>query len=113
MSFYDNLKTACINKGLSVTPFIESFGLNSANTGAWKKGGFPRVKILIKMADALDVTTDYLLGREESKKDSIVLNYGESPAKYEIKELVDTALGKIDDEEALHALKIVLEKFIK
>lgn len=113
MNFYDNLKTACNNKGLKVTPFIEMFGLNSANTGAWKKGGYPRVEVLIKMASALDVTTDYLLGREKNEKDSHVVNYGESPTKYEIKELIDTVLEKTNDEEELNALKILLEKFVK
>ena len=130
MSFYDNLRIACDNKGIKVTPFIQSLGLNSANTGAWKSGGYPRVENLIEMADALDVTTDYLLGREEEKQgdllggswhggveeikeDSTVLNYGESPTKYKIKELIDTVLEKTDDEEELNALKIMIEKFAK
>lgn len=71
------------------------------------------IKHLPQIAEFFNVSIDYLAGREEIKEDSLALNYGESPTKYKIKELIDTILEKTDDEEELNALRIVLEKFTK
>jgi transcriptional regulator with XRE-family HTH domain len=84
MSFYDNLKNACENKGLKVSPFIQTLGLNSANTGAWKNGGFPRAEKLIEIADALDVSVDYLLGRETKKEPTVIPNTNKNPEVQQI-----------------------------
>ena len=74
---------------------------------------FPSFDKVVAVADLINVSVDYLAGREQKEKDSHVLNYGESSTKYVIKELADTILKNNDDEEILNALKIVLEKFAK
>ena len=95
MNFYDNLKTACNNKGLKVTPFIEMFGLNSANTGAWKKGGHPGIDKLIEISDILNVSIDHLLGREVVEESTIIPTDGLNPKIQKISNILET--GDIPD----------------
>ena len=91
MDFYENLKNACEKQGIKVTTFIETLGMTSANTGAWKNGGFPRTNKLIEIADALSVSTDYLLGREQrTDTNTQVIPYdGENPKIYEIERVLE------------------------
>lgn len=92
----------------------DHLGLSKNVFTEWKAGrANSYMKYLPQIADFFNVSVDYLLGREQTKKDSTVLNYGESPTKYKIKELIDTVLEKTDDEEELNALKIMIEKFAK
>ena len=72
--FYDNLKNACEDKGLKVTPYAQSLGLTSGIVGNWKKGGIPRQEILVQMASDLDVSIDFLLtGKNHKEKTRTVL----------------------------------------
>lgn len=112
MNFYEIINIECKKNGLTVTELLRQIKMSSGNTGSWKNGGHPGIDKLIEISNILNVSIDYLLGRE-IKKDSRVLNYGESTTKYKIKELVDTILEQNNNEEELNALKIVLEKFIK
>lgn len=64
--FYDQLKKACQERGISVTKLCENLGISSANTGRWKKGGTPSVDVLQKMAVLLNVSVDSLLSQEEN-----------------------------------------------
>lgn len=108
MSFYDNLRIACDNKGTKVSPFIQSLGLNSANTGAWKNGGYPRVENLIEMADVLGVTTDYLLGREETKKEPTVIPYS---GNERVDSIADKILKTDLTEDDLKLIEFILDKY--
>lgn len=65
--FYDNLKTACSNKGISITALLKELSISSANGTFWKRGSYPNGDILIKISNYLEVSTDYLLtGKEQS-----------------------------------------------
>lgn len=110
MSFYDNLKSACTNKGLILSPFIEELGLKSSNTGAWKRGGYPRVENLIEIADALDVSTDYLLGRENKKTESTLLAYS---GNEKVDSIIKTLLNSSIDDDDLKIIEVVLDKYKK
>ena len=65
---FNNFKVACAAKGTSPTALVTKLGLSSGNVTSWKKGGNPSIEILTKIADELDVTTDYLLGSEPKKE---------------------------------------------
>ena len=91
--FYDNLKKACENKGLKVTPYAQSLGLTSGIVGNWKKGGTPRIDILIKMSSDLGVSIDYLLtGRKYKQISATEIGDGQN------KELLDL-LEKLTEEQ--------------
>lgn len=65
--FYEQLIEACKIKQTAVSKMTQDLGLSLGNVNRWKKGGVPSVEVLDKIADYLDVTTDYLLGRTDSK----------------------------------------------
>jgi len=61
--FYEKLKESCANKNTTVTNLLKSLNLPTSNTGNWKKGQLPKGETLIKIADYLDISVDYLLER--------------------------------------------------
>lgn len=65
--FYDILKHLCALNNTNVTTLCNQIGINSGNTGAWKKGKLPGAEILQKIADYFNVSVDYLLEREDIK----------------------------------------------
>ena len=64
--FYTQLQKACKNKGTSITATLKAIGIGTANGTYWKNGSVPASDIVVKLAEFLDVTTDYLLIGESS-----------------------------------------------
>ena len=62
---YELIKQLCKEKGLSITKLSEMVTESSGNLSTWKKG-YMRSDYLSKVADILEVSTDYLLGRTDS-----------------------------------------------
>lgn len=65
--FKENFIKACVEKNVSPTSICVSVGLSSATFSQWTENSVPRKTTLIKLADALGVTVDYLLGNEKEK----------------------------------------------
>lgn len=59
--FYDNLKRACKLRNTSVTAVLKKIGIGTANGTYWKNGSVPASDIVVKLAEFLEVTTDFLL----------------------------------------------------
>ena len=68
MSFYDNLKSLCDERGVSITKTVEICGGSTGSIGGWKAGKWPNSEIVFKIATRLDVSCDRLLLGEETKK---------------------------------------------
>lgn len=68
MSFYDNLKSLCDERGVSITKTVEICGGSTGSIGGWKAGKWPNSEIVCKIATRLDVSCDRLLLGEETKK---------------------------------------------
>ena len=64
--FFDILQNRCTEKGIKVTPLLLNLGLSKGNISKWKNGTLPNGEILIKIADYLDCSVDYLLGRTDN-----------------------------------------------
>lgn len=64
--FYDNLYRVCNEKNIKVTTFVEELGLSSGNLSKWKNGGKPRSDTIIKIAEKLGVSVNYLLGEDSA-----------------------------------------------
>ena len=61
--FYERLKAARINAGLSQSAVGEKFNAPKQYISRWEKGvQEPSLAALYDLADALDVSVDYLLG---------------------------------------------------
>lgn len=60
-----NLKIAIIKKDLNGVKIAEVMGVTEATVSRWVNGkGIPNFEQLIKLADLLGVSLDYLAGRE-------------------------------------------------
>ncbi len=59
--FYERLQSLCKERGTSVSGMLKDLGLSTGSTGNWKKGLLPKGEILIKIADYLDTSVDYIL----------------------------------------------------
>ena len=64
--FYDQYLKLCEQRGEKPTPVAQKLGCSSSNIAMWKKGSTPREKVLQKIADYFNVTTQYLLFGEET-----------------------------------------------
>lgn len=64
--FYDRLETMCKTRNIKITPFVVELGLSKGNIGKWRSGVVPNGEVLTKIADALDCSVDYLLGRTDT-----------------------------------------------
>lgn len=51
----------CKEHNTSVSGMLKDLGLSTGSTGNWKKGLLPKGEILIKIADYLDTSVDYIL----------------------------------------------------
>ena len=63
--FYSRLLSLCSEREIKITNVISELKLSSGNLSKWKAGGAPKGDTLCKIADYFDVSTDYLLGRDE------------------------------------------------
>lgn len=67
--FYERLKAACKNANTTVTATLKAIGIGTANGTYWKNGSVPSSDIIVKLAEFLNVSTDYLLlGTKPSDK---------------------------------------------
>lgn len=65
--FWDTFYNRCIERGTKPTPLCESLNITSAAVTKWKKSGaIPGGENLLKIAEALDCSIDYLLGRTDN-----------------------------------------------
>ena len=76
---YDILEQLCNERGVAITKLCKDVTGSSGNLSTWKKG-YMRSDYLKKVAEILNVSADYLLGRTEQKNVSMnngsVINSG-------------------------------------
>ncbi len=63
--FWERFYNLCRMKGMSPTPFVKSIGISHGIVTKWKNGAVPNCETLIKIANELDCSVDYLLGRDK------------------------------------------------
>lgn len=84
----------------------EMIGLKKASYGAYERDlNVPDAKTLLKLADIFDVTTDYLLGRVDNKKQL----YGLSEEEKKLVEIVKTLTPK-QTESLTDTLNMLIKK---
>ena len=65
--FYDRYKELCAKKGVSASKAAQEIGIEKSLVPKWKQKGFtPRAETLNKIAAYFNVTTDYLLGQDNT-----------------------------------------------
>ena len=68
MSFYENLRSVCDEKGAPITKVVEICGGSSGSISGWKAGKWPNSEIVFKIATRLDVSCDRLLRGQDTEK---------------------------------------------
>ena len=68
--FFDRYSALCKKIGKTPTGVALELNVSRATVNYWKKGNVPKQKILIKIADYFNVSTDYLLGNEKTSADN-------------------------------------------
>ena len=63
--FFARFEERCKQKNVKPTPLITAIGLSKGNLSKWRNGTVPTGDILAKIADSLDCSVDYLLGRTD------------------------------------------------
>ena len=61
MNFYERLHLLCKERNISLSHMLEELGLSTGNTGSWKKGQLPKGDALVKIADYLQTSIDYIV----------------------------------------------------
>lgn len=62
--FYDSLRLVMAEKGITRYRLVKDLPVYDGYFTNWKKGKSPNILTLILLADYLDVTIDYLVGRD-------------------------------------------------
>ncbi|MCR1896449.1 helix-turn-helix domain-containing protein [Ligilactobacillus murinus] len=99
---FDRIKNLADSRGKSIVDVEADLGLSKNYLYKWKKSA-PNSTKLIEVADYFNVSTDYLLGREEKKKD-------------EIDSILDTAMakdGKPLSENDREVIRSMVEAYLK
>lgn len=64
--FWERLNTLCEIHSKKPNTITRELGLSNATATKWKGGSIPSGEILARIADYLDCSVDYLLGRTEN-----------------------------------------------
>lgn len=94
----DHIFSLMAEKNITATELSEKTGISTGNISDWKSGrSSPKIDALIKISEVLDVSVDYLLGKEETKTLDEQLSEIDFALFGEIRDLTDEEKQKIID----------------
>lgn len=116
MGLYENVREAAKEKGYSINRLEKELGFARSYIGKFKTIT-PSIDKIQKIADFLDVTTDYLMTGEEKEADRYYINDETAQVAQEIFEnkelraLFDVQRGmSAEDLQALHGMALALKR---
>jgi len=66
LTLNENIKRLRLARGLNQVEFAKSMGVSKQCVSNWENDNvMPSIEMLVKIADFFNVTTDYILGRNE------------------------------------------------
>ena len=63
--FFEQLSRLCAARSVTVTSALRAADGQIGSIGGWKRGSAPRSDLVVRLADYLETSTDYLLGRTD------------------------------------------------
>lgn len=99
--FWDNFYNACLAKNIKPSAVVQKLGLSGGSVTTWKKRP-PSAETLLTLADALDVSVDYLLGREKP----------EIPEVDPTTKVLIEHFNKLSPQDKIDILNLVLQKAV-
>lgn len=71
---YEQFRDACKSRGKTLTQVLHEIGRSDGSTGSWKKGQYPRLDIVMEIANHLDMSLDELVFRDASRAKTLTEN---------------------------------------
>ena len=102
--FYDIVNNLCKERRTSITRMAEDIGLSNAAPTSWKNGSVPKLSTLEKISAYFNVSTEYLLGKE-NKKTASPEGSGAAYSDMELFEAIKQA-----DEQTKEAILLLLKR---
>lgn len=80
MTFYERYEKLCAERGIKpqTQEILDILKVTSPTITGWKKGSSPKIEAVCCLAKYFGVTTDYLLGLSELRKQGITLTEEEA-----------------------------------
>lgn len=103
MSLFERTKETAQKQGLTVAMVEKRAGLSENALYSWRKSS-PKSENLQKVADVLNVSTDYLLGRTDEMNPTVSDDL--TPAQKEVAYFIDPAATKEDIEQIKQLVEI-------
>ncbi len=97
MTFWERFYNLCIENNTKPNPLASKLGIASGTISGWKSGKKPNTNHLEQLCAYFNVSTDYLLGKSDMKKEQAA--HDEQPASDEVKKLYEES-ADLSDEEA-------------
>lgn len=67
--FYERLTKLCSDNNISLTTLVQrELKMSVSNVTKWKEGKVPKIDTVMKIATYFNVSTDYLIGKEQKNK---------------------------------------------
>ena len=104
--FFEQLSKILNSRDISGNKLCQKLGIPNANYTNWKKG-IPKAEIIKRIADELNITTDYLLGRSGANPElpademELLQNYrkADERGKKRIRRAAEDEAGEQQDRE--------------
>lgn len=107
MNFYETIKEICNRKkNITLTEMVRALELSTSMPTNWKRGIIPNGETLIKLADYLDVSIDYLLGRDAPNASKLPYS-----GNNDVDSIINDLLSKDITDGDLEVIKAVLNKY--
>lgn len=100
--FWDNFYNACLANDIKPTALVQKLGLSGGSVTIWKKRP-PNAETLLTLADALNVSVDYLLGRGEPQASA-------TPELDPTTQVLVEHFNKLSPQDKIDILNLVLKK---
>jgi len=72
--FYEQLDFICKRRGKTVTGLAKELGISTSNVTNWKNGTIPKGEVIIRLAEVLNTSCDYLLLGIEAPAEKLTEN---------------------------------------
>lgn len=99
--FWEVFYSECKKQGTSPNAVCKAIGLSNAAATGWKNGTLPKADVLVKVADHLNVSVDYLLGRTmfHDLKQTVEEMRQKNAPDSEIKSVISDKVNQLSDSQ--------------
>lgn len=107
MNFYETIKEICNRKkNITLTEMVKALELSTSMPTNWKRGIIPNGETLIKLADYLGVSIDYLLGRDAPNASKLPYS-----GNNDVDSIINDLLSKDISEGDAAVIRAILNKY--